>query len=503
MGVVQRQTFKNNILAYLAVAVGAFAQVKIYPIDYELKGHADGLLKIALLIFPLFTLGTSAVMVRFLPYLKGDKDEVAGQLLTRSIVAVSVGLILLALGNALFIDELVSYLTTAGWQLGKLVDYRWTIFGLVSAMVYASVFTAHLTNFKRIAIPVVFNNLWPKIGLLTIFLLATFGFFNRDGFTIALVVLYLLIGVGLIAYATFLGIFRLRWGRLPLEEKNIRDILSLAVFGVFGSIGSVLATHLDTIFVNTLIDVDAQVRDRLTGVYSFGVFVSAVIAIPYRAVNAIAAPIVAEDWKEGNIQKIGKMYRESAAVLFAVGGYVFSGIIVCVPYLYQLTARPDELNLGYYALVCLGGGQLFDQLTSINGTIISFTDYYRWNIVFIVLLGVVNGLSTYYAVATLDLGLTGAGLATMLSLCLYNVVKGLFIYIKMGIHPLSASLFFTAFTLICIGIIAWYVPGPTGGFLNLIYRGFLITALFLIYLRFTKGVPALRRVLQGGLKELF
>lgn len=503
MGIIQRQTLKNNLLAYLAVGVGAFAQVKVYPLDLELKGHADGLLKIAMLLFPFFTLGMSVVMVRFLPYLTGDREQTAPLLLSRGLAVVTVGLAALGLVNLLAGDAIISYLQAEHWQLGKFVNYRWTIFGLLSAMVYASVFTAHLTNFKRIAIPVLFNNLLLKLGLLAIFLLSIYGYYGRPGFTTGLVIIYFLTSFGLIAYATYLGVFRLRWGKLPLEEKNLRDMISLAAFGIFGSIGSVLATHLDTIFINTLISKDQLFSDEMTGVYSFGVFVASVIAIPFKAVNTITSPIVAERWKNKEIAELGFLYRESAMVLFAGGGFIYAGLVVCIPYLYQLTERPEELALGYYALVLLGAGQLFDQLTSINGTLISYTDYYRWNIVFLLGMGAFNAVLTYNAIAVYDYGLTGAAAATMLSLCLYNLAKGLFIYWKMGIHPLSLSLLYTGFVLALAGLAAWFVPGPEGSLGNILFRGALVTLPFLLYLRYTNGVPPIRRMLQGGIKAMF
>lgn len=498
MGIIQRQTLKNNLLAYLAVAVGGYAQIFIYPENLELKGHADGLLKIALLLFPFFTFGMSIVQVRFLPYLTGDKTQTASQLLTRSLAIVTAGLGLLAFFNFVCGEATAGAFREAGWKLGKLDNYRWTIIGLTAALVYSSTFTAYLTNFKRIAIPVLFNNLLLKVGLLLIFLGAVYGgYYDRAGFTNGLIGLYFLTVLGLIAYATYLGVFRLRWGELPLRDKTLADMRSLALFGIFGSIGSVLATHMDTILINTLID------DTTTSVYSFAIFVTTVIAIPYKAINAIASPIVSEHWKARNLEQLAFLYRESAAVLFAAGGFIYTGAIVCLPYLFHLTDKTDQLAIGYTAAILLGAGQLFDQLTSINNTLISYTDYYRWNIVFLVLMGVLNAGFTYYCIAVLGLGLTGAAAATAASLCIYNLVKGGFIYWKMGIQPLSTGLLYTAVLLFGAGLLAWFVPGPSGAAVNIIFRGGIITVVFLAYLRFTDGVPPIRRMLKGGVKAMF
>lgn len=497
MGIIQRQTLKNNLLAYGAVAVGAFAQLKIYPEDLELKGHADGLLKIALLLFPLFTFGMSMVMVRFLPYLEGEMERAMGQLLSRGLVVVTIGLAALAAFNYLFGDWIINSLLASDWKVGKLEHYRWQILGLTAAMVYTSIITAHLTNYKRIAIPVLFNNLLLKIGLIIIFLLAINSYFSLQSFTTMLVVLYFLAAFGLIAYATYLGIFRLRWGRLTMQDKSRRDMISLAVFGIFGSVGSVLATHLDTIFINTLIS------DQQTGVYSFAIFTTMVIGIPYKAVNSIASPIVADRWKHGDVDQLGFLYRESATVLYAAGGLIFTGAVVCLPYLYQLTEKTGQLSVGYVAVLLLGAGQLFDQLTSINSSLVSFTDYYRWNIVFLLVMGAMNAVLNYYFIAVVGLGLTGAALATMLSLCLYNLAKGIFIYWKMGLQPLSLNQLYTSLVLTASGLLAWFAPGPTGVIPNILLRGSLIVLFFLLYLRYTNGVPPIRRMLKGGIKAMF
>lgn len=496
MGVIQRQTIKNNILAYLSVAIAAYAYIEVYPQNMALRGHADGLLKWALLLYPFITLGMSLVIVRFFPYLRGTPKNKAGQLLTRGLIVVSAAVSTLAAINWLVGDWLAATLIARGYQLGKLADYRWTIIALVAALAYSAVVTAHLANFRRIAIPVIFNNLLLKIGLLGIFLLALRGFYGIDGFTLALVGLYATAFVGLLFYAASVAGVRPRWGKLSFQEKGLEDMYSLAAFGIFGSIGTVLLTQMDTIFINTY---DGDVD---TGVYSFAVFVTMVIAIPFKAVNKIASPIVAERWKSQDFTHLGFLYQQTSQVLFAVGGLIYAGALVCLPYVFELRESTSALAPSYIAVMILGAAQLVDQLTSINGTLVSYTDYYRWNIVFLVVVGVLNAILNYLFIVQLELGLMGAATATLVSLALFNTIKLLFIFWKMGLHPLSWSPVITAIVLAGLGSIAFYLPGPEHPILNILLRGGFLTAGYLLYLRYTNGVPPLRRALRSGLKQM-
>ncbi len=496
MGIIQRQTIKNNILAYLSVAIAAYAYIEVYPQDMALRGHADGLLKWALLIYPFITLGMSLVIVRFFPYLKGAPEEKAGQLLTRGLAVVSAAILGLSAVNWLIGDWLAHTLLDQGYELGKLAEYRWTIIALVAILAYSAVVTAHLANFKRIAVPVIFNNLLLKIGLLGIFLLALRGFYGLDGFTLALVGLYTVAFVGLLFYAASVAGVRPRWGKLSFHEKGLEDMYSLAAFGIFGSIGTVLLTHMDTIFVNTYIgDVD-------TGVYSFAVFVTMIIAIPFKAVNKIASPIVAERWKAQDYPHLGFLYQQTAQVLFAAGGLIYTGALVCLPYVFELRESTSALAPSYIAVVILGAAQLVDQMTSINGTLVSYTDYYRWNIVFLVIVGILNGVLNYLFIVQLEYGLLGAASATLVSLVLFNSIKLIFIFWKMGLHPLSWSPLVTSLVLAALGAAAFYLPGPENPLLNILLRGGFLTGSYFLYLRYTNGVPPLKRALRGGIKQM-
>jgi O-antigen/teichoic acid export membrane protein len=497
MGIIQRQTIKNNIVAYLAVIVGALATIYVYPEDLELKGFADGLLKLVFLVGPIVNVGVHVVMVRFLPHVDADKLLGSQQLLTRALVVQTFNLLLLVAANAIFGDAIVQYFSSKGYEIGLLQNYRWELLSLLFPMVYSVTLTTHILNFQRIALPAFFNNLFQKLGLLLVFTLTIWNHLSTDHFAYWLAVLYTMIFLCLCGVALKMKILRFRWGKLKLEGKTMEDMRSLAFFSLFSGIGASLATNLDTVSVNTFIgNVD-------TGIYSFAVFIIGTMLIPFKAINQICAPIVTNSWKEQNIGHLEMLYKDSATALFSAGMVIFIGCLVCLPSVYGFTDKTPQYAVGYTATLILGGGQLINQLTSINDVLITYTDHYRWMMLFVLLLGGLNMVLNYYFISVFGWGLEGAAFATFLALLVFNLVKVTFIQRRMGINPFSWSILYVAAAAAGIGGLVYFVPTTGNAYVDFVIRGSLVVGLFFCFFRYTKFVPIMRRAILGGLKGAF
>lgn len=493
MGIIQRQTIKNNLIAFIGVGVGMVSRFVIYPQDKDLAGYSDAVLGAALLLAPFIVFGSTAVMVRYLSYLEIDDEKTgASQLLVRSLAVITTALAVLALANWLG-EDLLNRL----FARGVLNNSRWIILGVAAAMVYAEALTSHLINFKRIAIPVVFNSVLIKIGVPIVFLLVLTGTFDTGDYGLWLIGIYALAVFGLVIYAHGLGTIKLVWGKLALPEPRRRQMYSLALFSVFGVIGSRLSMYIDTLSINVFLgNVD-------TNVYTLAKFVVGVIIIPSIAVNSITAPVVADAWRKKDMDRLGFLYRESATVLYAFGAVILTGAVVCLPIVYGIVPKFEAYRLGYVSVLFLGGGQLIDLMTSINGNLIGMTDYFRWNVVLILLLGAFNGILNYIFIIVFGYGITGAAIATAISLVLYNVTKVGLVYWKMGIHPFSTSLVYSTIVMLVAGGAAFALPEFQPGYVNLLLRGVVVVIIFFLYLRFTSGVPAARRLLTQGIKATF
>lgn len=497
MGVVRRQTIKNNLLSYFGVAIGVVSQIYIYPLNLEAKGFADGLMKFATLLYPFFTLGVGTVMVRFLPYMRAERTVAAARLLTWSSIAVTATLTVLILSGCLFADGILGLLGAWDVHLGLLETHRWAIIIIVVCLTYASVISTNLINHQRIAVPVIFNNLILKVALPLLVVLVTFDVITMVQYLLGILGAYVLVVAGLAAYSRWGGFLKFDAGPLVLREKSVRDVVSTAGFALFGLLGSSLVTNMDVVMVNTTLD------NVETAIYSFCLFAAGVMAIPYAAVNTITAPLVAEKWQSKDFSRLGQLYRDSSIALTAVGALVITGLFVCLPYLYFITEKMEQHLPGYWPTILIAVGILTDQVTGINSTLINYTDHYRWNIVFVLFAGMLNYLLNYYFLVVQQTGIIGAAIATMISLILYNVVKSLFVWKTIGIQPLSRdhTLIIAVFTLLGGG--AWLIPALGNPWLEIFIRGSVITGGAFLAFRFTPLSPFLRRLLSAGLKSVF
>ncbi len=489
MGIVQRQVISNNLLALVGVGIGAVAQLYIYTLDLEVKGYADALMKWAQLLAPFFMLGTTSVMVRMLPYVPGSRQSGASRLFGRALMVLlvtvcTVGVVLI-LGGADYLASAVA----GGAEIGYLGTHPYLILALVSVFGLISILTTHLTNAHSVAVPVIASSIIPKVGMIGLILLTVYNLIQRDGLGFGLIVIYGISVVFLWWFAKSRGAGSFSLNSLNLDRKSRRQLYALGGYSTLGAFGSVIATHIDTVFVNTYLG------DINTAIYSFAIFATTVIQLPNKAVHSITSPIIAQAWKEGNLEVLGKLYRDSASVLLAAGSVIYVGALVCLPFVYQLAERTEDLALSYWVFVYLGAGTLFDLMTSINANLIGNTDYFRWNVVFVLLLGFTNIGLNYLFIVMLGYGITGAAMATALSLLLYNLVKTIFVYFRMELHPLDRGMLATLATTVGAWLLATLLPEFEVPLLNIVVRGSLVVLVFFLYLRFTNGVPLLRKFL--------
>jgi O-antigen/teichoic acid export membrane protein len=490
MGVIQRQTLKNNALAIVGILIGVYSQLKIYPEDLALKGLLDGAAYWAMLLVPLLVFGMSSLMIRVLPYTTDEKETSAARLVAMG-TAVVVGVTCLTAALNYFMGtHLFAWLTAWEFDVSVLIEYNWLILTLAFLGALRSIYIAHANNFQRIALPVLFENLIPKVGVPLIVLAVVYGLIPRETSVSWQVLVYGLATLGAVVYGLGVGGWKFQLKSVKVDGISRKEMGVIALFGILTTVGTRLVTLTDGIMVLSMIGKDEM------AIYTFSAFIALIMNVPARAVNQVAAPIVAGHWKDQRIAEMGTLYRETSEVLFVIGAVLLTGIVVLLPYVYQITDKTVQYAPGYWVAVILGMAQLVESMTSINNSIIAYTAYYRWNSVFLFALGVANVAMNLLLIRFFGLGLVGAAIASFLAIGCYNLVKVGFIWWKLGIHPFSLPQFFSAVGLVGIGIIAYLLPFPDGGILNILFRGGLIVILSALYFWFTSAAPNVRRIMK-------
>jgi O-antigen/teichoic acid export membrane protein len=119
---------------------------------------------------------------------------------------------------------------------------------------------------------------------------------------------------------------------------------------------------------------------------------------------------------------------------------------------------------------------LFDLICGANGQILVSSDYYRFNLIFALLLVVIAIVTNIIFIPLF--GITGAALATTSSILLYNLMKLVFVWIKFSIQPFSwqttAMIMNGSFVL----LISFLLPAFENIYVDILIRSVLITILY-------------------------
>ena len=115
------------------------------------------------------------------------------------------------------------------------------------------------------------------------------------------------------------------------------------------------------------------------------------------------------------------------------------------------TVRELEIFSKYSVLIALGEeiteiypiqitSQSKDLLVFIfNSEIISYSQYYRFNIISVLILVVLNVSLNWYFLTQTEIGILGVAIASFIAMTLFNLAKLIFIYKKFGILPFDKS----------------------------------------------------------------
>ena len=455
MGVIQRQGTKNSLVLYFGVLIGGLSTLFIYPLDYSMYGLVQTCLDLVIFLTPIVTLGATSLTLRFFPRFRQEGRDDQGFL--GFILAVTLGAMIVAGGMlALFGSYVTSSLELLGFDLQVFRTHRWPLIVLLVIYVFILIFDNYIRNYNRIVVQSLFTNLLPKVGLPVLILVLVYQGISEQTFVWGYVAIYAFALLGLVFYAKLVTPFNLRIQQSVLrQEKMLKEMYIYASYSVFGTMGAILATQIDSLMITALLDTTN------TGIYKETAFMAVVEEIPARSLRAIASPIIAKAWEEKDLDEIAHIYRRSSATLGFVGTVIFVLIAINIVDIVEWTPNPKEIlaNLGVFYV--LGIVRLIDLFTGSNGLIITFSSYFRFNIVAVLILAVFNLVFNYVFLVYLEWGLLGVAMATFISLTLYNLSKFLFIQFRLGLQPFS----WETIKILIVGVLGFgisFLPISTG-----------------------------------------
>lgn len=435
-----KQAFLFTLINYVGVMIGVISTILIYPQDKEMLGIIRFIDAFAQIMYPIIVLGSTHALINFYPQLSVRLQQKLFGYSLVSLVKLSVwiGLLLLVIGHL---------------YKGEEMTYAKYAFPLAIFMAYIELFKRQATNLQRLSFPTFFEKIIPKITLPAVFLAVLYSSFSiKNGISV-----YVL-GYGFVTFVIGYYVYKIYPFRIEKDYSDLfneipkRKYYAYSLFAFAGSFGSFFAFRVDSLMIPYFISYEAN------GTYNIGVTLASTLAIPATGVFALYAPVISDLIKNVRLKELNDKYKEVAKTLFFIGMLLFSCVAVGIDPLFRLLPTYEKLASSIPIIYLLGVNVVINMSTGFNSEIISYSKYYRFNLLSILALMIVNITMNLFFLTQTDWGIFGVGVASFISLTLFNIAKTIYIYKKMKLWPFDKDFGRLILSLFCVLYFGLIIP---------------------------------------------
>lgn len=490
MKAIQRQGIANTIISYLGIGLGFLNMAVLFPniLSTEQIGLYAVLGAATNIAVNFARLGGNYVVIRYFPFYRDNRQALAsftGFLFTHSMLGFALFLLFYLIGKP-FLEAYYNQ------QSPMFADYSQMIIPFVLFMILFEFFYHYSRSIYKTIVPTFIRDVLWRLMILSAIVAFHFQLIAFHVFVWIYVCSYALPTLLLVVYLMSQGDINFRFNLR--EVTNKREILVYGGFMLVGTMSTVLISDIDKMMLAGMLSLDA------TGIYGVTAFFGSVILTPARSIIAIAAPVIAEHLKTGAIDKVDSIYKKSSLNQLIIGALLYVGIVVNLDNVFEML--PPEFEQGKYVIILLGLSRLFDMGMGVNGEILVNSPYFKFDLIFNLVLVVLAVVTNALFIPIY--GISGAALATLLSISLFNVMRYLLIWYKYRIQPFSIQTLYVVLTAGLMVGVNYLIPVMDMWVIDLVVRSTIITAIYgaiVLRFRFSEDINNLvAKFLPGWLK---
>lgn len=428
MGIIQRQALRNTIVSFVGIAFGSATRL-IMPFALESAqiGIVALLDSISGLFVVVFNFGYNLILKKLFPKYRDEENGHAGFLL--------FGILLTLLGVAL--ASIVYYFTqnlllsSEGGETDLIKSFAY----LIPILIFFRILFLNIDGYVRMlfktVIGTLLDGLLSKIILLGAIVLIFTHSISFDYFIYLYALTLSLPGLIIVVYAF------LKTKKLILPTANLlserKEISSFVLFGILSGSTSSIIQYADIIMINKL---TLENSESLVGIYAIMFFAAMLISIPAKNINRISSVIIAESWKENDVENIQDIYAKSATNLLVIGSYLFIVGWACLDPVLEFL---PEYQVGKYVFFFLGLAKIIELGTGVNTEIIETSTKYKYNTYFNLILAV---LVIIFNIVLIQMyGIIGAAIASFLAMTIVNILRASLLYKVYDLLPFDKHFF--------------------------------------------------------------
>lgn len=466
MGIIQQQTIKGTFYSYIGVAIGfvTIYYFQTHSLSKEQVGLINILTPFSLLFAQFAILGFNGT-ARYFPYFRDEEKNHHGYLALACLVATA-GFILFTALAFIFKDEIVGKNSE---KSGLFYQYFWYLIPLTFFTLFFNVFDLYARMLYDTISGRVLREFTKRLLILLAILLIFFKWIGFGTFMILWLVANIVPTFLMLRRLAVKGNFSLVTDFAFINRDMAKNLLSICFFAILTGSAPIIIDSLDKYMVNEKFGLGE------TGIYSIAAYFGTVITLPSRSLYSIAYTVVAEAWKNNDLQNIRNIYRKSCINQLIAALFIFLIVWVNVDNIFKVL--PAVYASGKYVVFFIGLGYVIDSATGINGVILTSSRHYKYDSFFnLGLIGVTVALNLFLIPLY---GITGAAIAAASTLLIFNLFRYLFILFVYKMQPFTSKSLYAI--LIAVGgyfICQKLIPVQQNFILDSMVRAVFITVFY-------------------------
>ncbi|MDR0364790.1 MAG: polysaccharide biosynthesis C-terminal domain-containing protein [Bacteroidales bacterium] len=467
-GIIRKNSLWATVINYVGVAVGFLSAIIFFPrlLSIEELGLTNVLLNASTLLAQIAALGASNIALRFFPFFKTGERQYNG-IFTIAFLISLVGIILVSALFFIFKSEIINYYKT---ESPLFAQYFMLLFPMMVFILFYSLFSSWLRSLKKIIASAVYIEIILRAAALLSVLIYATGMISFEVFILLYVGSYAVPAIGLLIHCGCSGMLGLKIKITDQMRTYYKPAILYGFFCLFATIGASMVVNIDTIMLA------GKVGLVEVGIYSIAIRFMSMLQMPYRAMLSISGPIVAEYWRDNNMEKMGELYKKFSLNISIITLIIFLVVWVNIDSFYIIL--PDGYDAGKWAILILFIGKFVDISSGLNSTILNTSEKYKWDLYLSIFL-IISAIITNMIFIPIW-GIEGAAFATTLSVLLLNVARVWLVKHFFHIQPFTLNVALVLLMTIAAGAIISFVPVFMFWIWDVAFRSILVALLFLL-----------------------
>lgn len=469
MGIIQRQGIKNTISTYLGFFIGFINLLIIQP--YFLTPEEIGLTRLlfsfSFLLSLFVPLGVTNLTTKYFPHFRNDENGHFG-FLGFILLFPLIGFLIISVLLYVFKDFIISQYV----QQSKLfVDYYLYIFPLTFILSLIGVINSYAFSLYKTTVPTFLNDVVTRIFSIILFSVYFLKLISLNWMIVGFVSIYFLQLVLLITYILMVDNPKLKFDLAYIKSRNLNEMFFYSSLLAIASIASLGIKYMDAIFIGKYLPLG------LVGIYSVAAFVPNIIETPLYALERITMPKISHSLAIDDINAVKEIYDKNIKIVMLVGLLLFIGVNTNIDDL--LKFLPQKYNDGGIIVNIISLSALFNLMAAGTPSIIFNSRLYKVGVLLLIALSFSAFFLNILLIPTFEL--TGAALATLLSLAFYAIARIMIVWKKYNLHPFNRTFFLIIIISTLIYLFVELININTGNLIiNIIIKSLITLVLFIV-----------------------